>query len=102
MLAPPGEATAPPPHQAPGGWGGVPQWHPRALTHAVLPVPVQPPARGADALVAALGVDAALVAAAVVYAALVHVWKHRRASRQEGAGPGPAPDRRAKSPPALV
>lgn len=46
---------------------------PRALTHAVLPVPVEPPPRGAGALEAALGVDAALVAAAVAHAALVHV-----------------------------
>lgn len=50
---------------------------PRALTHTVLPVPVQPPPRGADAFVAALGVDAALVAAPVVHAALVHICKHR-------------------------
>lgn len=49
-----------------------------ALTHTVLPVPVQLPPRGADALVAALGVDAALVAAAIAHAALVHIWKHRQ------------------------
>lgn len=57
--------------------------HPRALTHAVLAVPVQAPPGGADAFVATLGVDTALVAAAVAHAALVHIWRHRQASGQE-------------------
>lgn len=67
---------------------------PRALTHAVLPVPVEPPPRGAGALEAALGVDAALVAAAVAHAALVHVCStgggggEGKGRRGRTAGPG--------------
>lgn len=53
---------------------------PSPLTHTVLPVPMQPPSRWADTLVAAPGVDTALLAAAVVHAALIHVWKHRHES----------------------
>lgn len=64
----------------PGRGGASPVPPPPApppLTHAVLPVPVQPPARRAHALVAALGVDAALVTVPIAYAAFVHVWKQR-------------------------
>lgn len=56
--------------------GGSPR--PRALTHAVLLVPVEAPPRGTDAFVTALGVDTALVAAPVVHAAFIHIWKQRR------------------------
>lgn len=50
------------------------------LTHTVLPIPVQPPPRWAHTLVASLGVDTALLTAAVVHATLIHVWKHRQES----------------------
>lgn len=44
---------------------------------------MEPPPRGTDTLVAALGVDTALVTAPVVHAALVHIWKH---SGRKGRG----------------
>lgn len=46
---------------------------PRTLTHTVLLVPVEPPPWGADTFIAAPGVDAALVTAPIVHAALVHI-----------------------------
>jgi hypothetical protein len=48
------------------------------LTHTVLLIPVQPPPWWAHTLVAALGVDTALLTAAVVHATFIHVWKHRQ------------------------
>lgn len=60
------------------GWG-------RPLTDAVLLVPVQPVAGVAEALEATRRVLAALLTAAVVHAAFVHVWEmgNSRRSRHQ-------------------
>lgn len=68
---------------------------PSPLTHTVLSIPVQPPPWWAHTLVAALGVDTALLTASVVHATLIHVWKHRQESegRREWEPPAQATPR---------
>lgn len=66
-----------------------------SLTDAVLLVPVQPVAGAAEALESPRRVLAGLLAAAVVHAALVHVWGKR--PQRVVTGPGVvAPSARAR------